>query len=56
LLAALNKQGVQGVRVAARGGQPGKVEFRLRAIDAAIRDQVDDIASSFPAVDVRACK
>jgi hypothetical protein len=55
LLAALNKQGVQSARVAARGGQDGKVEFRLRAIDAAISAQVDDIAGSFPAIETRAC-
>lgn len=56
LLAALNKQGVQSARVAARGGQDGKVEFRLRAIDAAISAQVDDIAGSFPAIETRACQ
>lgn len=56
LLAALNKQGVQSARLAARGGQDGKVAFRLRAIDAAISAKVDDIAGSFPAVETRACK
>jgi hypothetical protein len=56
LLAALNKQGVQSARVAARGGQDGKVEFRLRAIDAATSAKVDDIAGSFAAIETRACK
>jgi hypothetical protein len=56
LLAALNKQGVQSARVAARGGQDGKVEFRLRDIDAATSAKVDDIAGSFAAIETRACK
>jgi hypothetical protein len=56
LLAELNKQGVHSARVAARGGQAGKVVYRLRAIDAATRAAIDDIAGSFPAIDTRACK
>jgi hypothetical protein len=56
LLAALHKQGVQSARVAARGGQDGKVEFRLRAIDAATSAKVDDIVGSFAAIETRACK
>jgi hypothetical protein len=56
LVATLGKQGVHSARVFARGGQAGKVEFQLRAIDAATRAKVDEIAGSFPAVDTRACK
>jgi hypothetical protein len=56
LLAALGKQGVHSARIAPRGGQPAKVEFQLRAIDAATRAKVEDIAGSFAAIDTRACK
>jgi hypothetical protein len=56
LLAALNKQGVHSARVAARGGQAGKVAFQLRDVDAATKAKIDDIAGSFPAVETRSCK
>jgi hypothetical protein len=56
LLATLVKQGVHSARVAPRGGQPAKVEFQLRAIDAATKAKVEEIAGSFAATDTRACK
>jgi cell division protein FtsN len=56
LLATLAKQGVHSARVVPRGGQGGKVGFELRDIDVATRAKVDDIAGSFPAIDIRGCK
>jgi cell division protein FtsN len=56
LLATLAKQGVHSARVAPRGGQGGKIGFELRDIDAATRAKVDDIAGSFPAIDIHGCK
>jgi cell division septation protein DedD len=56
LLAALNKQGVHSARIAARGGQAGKVAFQLRDVDAPTKTKIDDIAGSFPAVETRGCK
>jgi hypothetical protein len=56
LLAALNKQGVHSARLAARGAPTNKVAFQFRAIDAAAKAKIDDIASSFPALETRSCK
>jgi hypothetical protein len=56
LLAALNKQGVHSARIAARGGQAGKVAFQLRDVDSPTKTKIDDIAGSFPAVETRGCK
>ena len=56
LLAALSKQGVHSARLAARGGQIGKVAFQFRAIDAATKLKIDDIAGSFAAAETHSCK
>ncbi|HEU4372108.1 MAG TPA: SPOR domain-containing protein [Telluria sp.] len=56
LLASLAKQGVHSARVAARGAPAVKLAFQFRAIDAATRSKLDDIAGSFPALETRACK
>jgi len=56
LLASLVKQGVHSARLAARGTQVYKVAFQLQDLDAAARQTVDDIASSFAALETRSCK
>lgn len=56
LLASLNKQGVTSARLAARGAQASKLAFQFRAIDAATKAQIDDIAGSFAALETRSCK
>jgi hypothetical protein len=56
LLATLNKQGVHSARLAARGGQAGKVAFQFRDIDAATKAKIDDISGSFAAAETRNCK
>jgi hypothetical protein len=56
LLAALNKQGVQGARISARGTQVSRVNYRFRGIDAATRDKLDRIASAFQGQRARDCK
>lgn len=56
LLASLAKQGVHSARIAPRGAQSNKLAFQFRAIDAATRSKIDDIAGSFPALETRSCK
>ena len=56
LLAALNKQGVQGARISGRGTQVTRVNYRFRDIDTATRDRIDRIAASFPGQRARSCK
>lgn len=56
LLAALGKQGVQGVRMIARGAQVNKLAFRFRAIDAATRAKIDAAAAGFTALESRNCR
>ena len=56
LLAALNKQGVQGARISGRGTQVTRVNYRFRDIDTATRDRLDRIAASFPGQRARSCK
>jgi hypothetical protein len=56
LLASLAKQGVHSARVAPRGSPATKAAFQFRAIDAATKSKLDDIAGSFPALETRACK
>lgn len=56
LLASLGKQGVHSARLVARGGQAAKVTFQFRAIDAATKAKIDDIAGSFAAAESRSCK
>jgi cell division septation protein DedD len=56
LLAALNKQGVQGARISGRGTQVTRVNYRFRDVDTATRDRLDRIAASFPGQRARSCK
>lgn len=56
LLAALNKQGVQGARISGRGTQVSRVNYRFRDIEPATRDRLDRIAASFPGQRARSCK
>ena len=56
LLATLVKQGVHSARLAARGTQVYKVAFQLHELDAAARQSVDDIATSFASLETRSCK
>ena len=56
LLAGLVKQGVHSARLAARGSQPSKLAFQFRAIDAAARAAIGDLAGSVPALVTRSCK
>jgi hypothetical protein len=56
LLASLGKQGVHSARIAPRGSPSSKLAFQFRAIDAATRSKLDDIAGSFPALETRTCK
>lgn len=56
LLASLARQGVHSARIAPRGAPSSKQAFQLRAVDAATRLKLDDIAGSFPALETRSCK
>ena len=56
LLAALNRQGVQGARISGRSTQVTRVNYRFRDIDPAMRDRLDRIAASFPGQRARSCK
>lgn len=56
LLAALNKQGVQGARISGRAAQVTRVNYRFRDIEPAMRDRVERIAASFPGQRARSCK
>jgi hypothetical protein len=56
LLASLVKQGVHSARLTARGGQPAKVRYQFRAIDALTKSKIDDIAGSFAAAETSDCK
>lgn len=56
LLAALNKQGVQGARISARGTQVTRVNYRFRDLDDAARDRLERIVSGFPGQRARSCK
>lgn len=56
LLAALNRQGVQGARISGRGTQVTRVNYRFRDIEPAMRDRLDRIAASFPGQRARSCK
>nr|WP_267869550.1 SPOR domain-containing protein [Massilia agrisoli] len=56
LLAALNKQGVQGARISGRGAQVTRVNYRFRDIEPAMRDRIDRVAASFPGQRARSCK
>jgi hypothetical protein len=55
LLASLGRQGVHSAKVAPRGSPSSKLAFQFRAIDAATRSKLDDVAGSFPALETRAC-
>jgi cell division septation protein DedD len=56
LLAALNKQGVQGARISGRGTQVVRVNYRFRDIDAATGQKLDRIAATFPGQRARNCR
>lgn len=56
LLAALNKQGVEGAKIAGRSTQAVKTVYRIRNIDADTRAKVDAAAARFTTVDTRGCK
>ncbi len=55
LLAALNKQGVQGARISGRGTQVTRINYRFRDVEPAMRDRIDRIAATFPGQRARAC-
>ena len=56
LLATLGKQGVHSAKLGVRDTPVYKVAFQLHALDAAARQNVNDIASSFAALETRSCK
>lgn len=56
LLAALNKQGVQGARISGRGTQVVRVNYRFRDIDAATGQKLNRIAATFPGQRPRNCR
>ncbi len=56
LLASLVRRGVRSARVAARGAQPSKLAFQFRAIDAATRAAIGELAGGAPALETRACR
>lgn len=53
LLAALNKKGVRGARVGARGYN--KIAYRFQDLDAGTRAKLDDIKQGFPGQQLRSC-
>jgi len=53
LLAALNKKGVRGARVGARGYN--KIAYRFQDLDAGARARFDDIVQGFPGQQLRSC-
>lgn len=55
LLADLNRQGVQGVRIGPRSVTAGKTIFRLRKLDTASVQAVNRIMTSFPEQRKRDC-
>ncbi|MGZ8291079.1 MAG: SPOR domain-containing protein [Telluria sp.] len=56
LLAALDKQGVEGARISGRGTQVTRTAYRFRGIDEAARARLERIAAGFPEQRVRSCK
>jgi hypothetical protein len=56
LLAGLVKQGVHSARLAARGAQATRLAFQFRAVDAATRSAIGELAGSAPALETRSCK
>ena len=56
LLATLNKRGVHSARIGGRGPQSSKLAYQFRAIDAATRASIEDIAGSFASQQTRSCK
>lgn len=54
LLAALNRKGVRGARVAARG--PNKSAYRFQGLAPDARARLERIKQSFPAQQLRACR
>lgn len=56
LLAALNKQGVQGARISGRGTQVTRINYRFRDVEPAMRERIDRIAATFPGQRARTCK
>jgi hypothetical protein len=56
LLTALGKQGVQGVRVLARGPQVTRFAYQFRNIDAETRARIAGIATAFPGQQLGPCR
>lgn len=56
LLAALNRQGVVGARVAQRNTQIPKLTYRLRELDPPTRARFDALRARLPAHEERTCK
>lgn len=56
LLAALNKQGVNSAKIAARTTPAARAVFRFRDIDAEAKAKLDAIATRFPDQEQRSCK
>lgn len=56
LLAALNKQGVTGARIAGRSSPVTRLVYRFTDIDAASRTRLKSIAGKFDEIDLRSCK
>ena len=56
LLSALQKQGVEGVRVQPRQVQASRTVYRFRDIEPAARARLDAIIARFPQQSARACR
>lgn len=56
LLAALNKQGVTGARIAGRSSPVTRMVYRFTDIDPASRTRLKSIAGKFDEIDLRSCK
>jgi hypothetical protein len=56
LLAALNKQGVKGVKIVGRPTSSTRAQYRVRNIDAPTKTKLDDIAAKFDDLSPRSCK
>jgi hypothetical protein len=56
MLAALNKQGVHGARIAPRGPMATRFVYQFRDLDAATRSKIAGYAERFDAAQVSACR
>lgn len=56
LRSALQKQGIEGVKVVGRGPTVNKLAYQFRAIEPALRDQLGEIRRRYRGIDIRTCK